>query len=66
MKVDPKTKTCPCGAVAVKRTAGVWSCQRCIEWDAKIYGGYRARGFAGVQRYLKKGELPIESAEVFA
>ena len=67
MKVDPKTKTCPCGSAAVRRCAGVWSCQRCIDWDAAIYGNDKARGVAGIRRFLKRGDAPVmEEAEVFA
>lgn len=66
-KHDPKTKLCPCGNVAVKKTAGVFTCQRCIDWDAAIYGNSNARGVAGIRRFLKRGDEPIiEEAQVFA
>lgn len=67
MKIDPKTKLCPCGRIAVKRHAGGFSCQRCIDWDAKIYGTTESRGVAGVRRFIKRGQAPImEEAQVYA
>lgn len=67
MKIDPKTKLCPCGNVAVKKHAGNYSCQRCIDWDANIYGTTESRGVAGVRRFIKRGQAPImEEAQVYA
>jgi len=67
MKVDPTTKLCPCGRQAVRKTAGIFTCQRCIDWDAAIYGTSESRGVAGIRRFLKRGQAPVmEEAEVFA
>lgn len=66
-KPDPKSKLCPCGNVAVGKTANTWTCQRCKDWDEAIYGNANGRGVAGIRRFLRRGESPIiEEAEVFA
>lgn len=48
---------CPCGNKAIKRLSAVWTCQRCLDWDANIPSTDRTRATCGHALQLKRGEI---------
>lgn len=46
---------CPCGTKAIRFANGCWTCQRCLDLDAMIYGTSEIRGVVGF-RFRDTGE----------
>lgn len=56
-RVRGESPVCGCGRRAVKKHCSVWSCQRCIDWDAVIPGTDKTRAISGKRDTRKRGEL---------
>ena len=53
---------CPCGTRGVRYTGGCWTCQRCLDRDAAIYGTASIRSACGFRDRTPRGEPSLEAA----